>query len=174
MCEAGCAGIAALSSDSPPGLPPHPSAVPPVMYTGTGPPHPTDGEPPPHTGPNSRWYSGAGIYRNVWQMTVPDVHVASDGIYLTSRKTEEGFVLGIETELVDVHRIPAGKAGAVLQPASVRGQYHPVIHFGLLKPAVQSVLPDLHCPAVRTVKYACAGGHGTGGRTGIFGGGGSL
>lgn len=71
-----------------------------------------------HQSPNSRWYSGAGIYRNVWQMTVPDVHVASDGIYLTSRKTEEGFVLGIETELVD------GRGGVpILEEGKYRLRY---------------------------------------------------
>lgn len=51
--------------------------------------------------PNSRWYSGAGIYRNVWLVTVPEVHIASDGIYLSARKTDQGFELRIEAELVD-------------------------------------------------------------------------
>lgn len=54
-----------------------------------------------HQSPNSRWYSGAGIYRNVWLVTVPEVHIASDGIYLSTRKTDQGFDLQIETELVD-------------------------------------------------------------------------
>lgn len=31
--------------------------------------------------PNSRWYSGAGIYRNVWLKQVPREHLVSDGIY---------------------------------------------------------------------------------------------
>jgi len=51
--------------------------------------------------PNSRWYSGAGIYRNVWLVTVPEIHIASDGVYLSTRKTGQGFELRIETELVD-------------------------------------------------------------------------
>ncbi|MDE5950897.1 MAG: DUF4982 domain-containing protein, partial [Acetatifactor sp.] len=51
--------------------------------------------------PNSRWYSGAGIYRNVWLVTVPEVHVASDGIYVSAGKTDQGYELRIETELVD-------------------------------------------------------------------------
>ena len=54
-----------------------------------------------HQSPNSRWYSGAGIYRNVWLVTVPEVHIASDGIYLSTRKIDQGYELRIETELVD-------------------------------------------------------------------------
>lgn len=54
-----------------------------------------------HQSPNSRWYSGAGIYRNVWMITVPEVHIASDGIYLSTRKTDQGYELHVETELVD-------------------------------------------------------------------------
>lgn len=54
-----------------------------------------------HQSPNSRWYSGAGIYRNVWLVTVPEVHIASDGIYLSTRRTDQGYELQIETELTD-------------------------------------------------------------------------
>ena len=35
--------------------------------------------------PNSRWYSGAGIYRNVWIKTVPRQHLVSDGIYFSAK-----------------------------------------------------------------------------------------
>lgn len=52
-----------------------------------------------HQAPNSRWYSGAGIYRNVWLVTVPQVHIASDGIYVSVEKTEQDYRLRIETEL---------------------------------------------------------------------------
>lgn len=34
--------------------------------------------------PNSRWYSGSGIYRRVWLKEYPDCHLASDGIYISS------------------------------------------------------------------------------------------
>lgn len=34
--------------------------------------------------PNSRWYSGSGIYRNVWLTTVNKVHVANWGTYITT------------------------------------------------------------------------------------------
>ena len=34
--------------------------------------------------PNSRWYSGCGIYRNVWLTAYNDVHVVKDGTYVVS------------------------------------------------------------------------------------------
>lgn len=40
--------------------------------------------------PNSRWYSGAGIYRSVWLKKVPAVHVASDGIAAETHLIENG------------------------------------------------------------------------------------
>lgn len=40
--------------------------------------------------PNSRWYSGAGIYRSVWLKKVPAVHIASDGIAAETHRLENG------------------------------------------------------------------------------------
>ena len=40
--------------------------------------------------PNSRWYSGAGIYRSVWLKKVPAVHIASDGIATETHLIENG------------------------------------------------------------------------------------
>ena len=34
--------------------------------------------------PNSRWYSGAGIFRNVWLCRFPDTHILPDGIYISA------------------------------------------------------------------------------------------
>lgn len=50
--------------------------------------------------PNSRWYSGAGIYRNVWLRTVPQEHILADGIYFSAQKNEEGWQVKIHTEIV--------------------------------------------------------------------------
>lgn len=38
--------------------------------------------------PNSRWYSGAGIYRNVWMIRLPKTHIPLDGIYTSSVETK--------------------------------------------------------------------------------------
>ena len=40
--------------------------------------------------PNSRWYSGAGIYRSVWLKKVPSVHIASNGIAAETHRLENG------------------------------------------------------------------------------------
>lgn len=52
-----------------------------------------------HKSPNSRWYSGAGIYRNVWLKTMPNTHVVSDGIYISTKKEEDNWKIEIETEI---------------------------------------------------------------------------
>lgn len=49
--------------------------------------------------PNSRWYSGAGIYRKVWLKVCPAVYLPLDGTYVTTKKTEEGFELKAVTEV---------------------------------------------------------------------------
>ena len=49
--------------------------------------------------PNSRWYSGAGIYRNVWMICLPETHIPLDGIYTSSVETQKGYDLTIDMEL---------------------------------------------------------------------------
>ena len=34
--------------------------------------------------PNCRWYSGSGIYRHVWLETMPALHIAEHGVYVTT------------------------------------------------------------------------------------------
>ncbi|MGB4659416.1 MAG: glycoside hydrolase family 2 TIM barrel-domain containing protein [Mobilitalea sp.] len=49
--------------------------------------------------PNTRWYSGAGIYRNVWLKTTALTHLVTDGIYVHTRKEDNGWYAEIETEV---------------------------------------------------------------------------
>ena len=35
--------------------------------------------------PNCRWYSGSGIYRHVWLETMPALHIAENGVFVTTR-----------------------------------------------------------------------------------------
>ncbi|MDD6034708.1 MAG: glycoside hydrolase family 2 TIM barrel-domain containing protein, partial [Lachnospiraceae bacterium] len=51
-----------------------------------------------HQSPNSRWYSGAGIYRNVWFMTRPAAHLASDGVYVHTVEQNGDFLVTVITE----------------------------------------------------------------------------
>lgn len=48
--------------------------------------------------PNSRWYSGAGIYRNVWFIERPQVHLASDGIYVHTEEQDGDFLVTLTAE----------------------------------------------------------------------------
>lgn len=54
--------------------------------------------------PNSRWYSGAGIYRNVWLKTLPQIHLAADGVYFHAEPDEKAqqdtWTVSIEAEVV--------------------------------------------------------------------------
>ena len=34
--------------------------------------------------PNCRWYSGSGIYRHVWLETMPSLHIAENGVFVTT------------------------------------------------------------------------------------------
>ena len=37
--------------------------------------------------PNCRWYSGSGIYRHVWLETMPALHIAENGVFVTTETT---------------------------------------------------------------------------------------
>lgn len=50
--------------------------------------------------PNSRWYSGAGIYRNVWlRVTDARLGIEENGIYISTAPQGKDFRLRVETEL---------------------------------------------------------------------------
>ncbi|MGQ8870645.1 glycoside hydrolase family 2 TIM barrel-domain containing protein [Paenibacillus sp. TSA_86.1] len=52
-----------------------------------------------HQSPNSRWYSGAGIYRNVWLRTRSRNHIMTDGIYVSMQQQPDGWQVEVDTEL---------------------------------------------------------------------------
>lgn len=77
--------------------------------------------------PNSRWYSGAGIYRNVWWKTVPENHIVSDGIYVSARKKEEAQTEGTGSWQVRISTELAWKesesgAGSISSAQRVTGE----------------------------------------------------
>lgn len=48
---------------------------------------------------DSRWYPGLGIYRNVYLYVKEPVHIAQDGIKITTEDITKGAVLTVETEV---------------------------------------------------------------------------
>ena len=50
--------------------------------------------------PNSRWYTGSGLYRSVHLLHGPKVHIAPDGIFAHTEEVADGYAfLKIETEI---------------------------------------------------------------------------
>lgn len=56
--------------------------------------------------PNSRWYSGAGIYRDVWFKETPKTYIRENGVYIHTEVCgekegkEPDFLLYVDTEIV--------------------------------------------------------------------------
>ena len=52
-----------------------------------------------HASPNSRWYSGAGIFRDVTLHVLEPRHIPLDGTYVTVARDGENWTLSVATEL---------------------------------------------------------------------------
>jgi beta-galactosidase len=53
-----------------------------------------------HQAPNTRWYSGAGIFRNVWLNAQNPTRIVNDGVYISTKKLGDTWELRAETELI--------------------------------------------------------------------------
>ena len=51
-----------------------------------------------HQSPNSRWYSGSGIYRDVYLITLPADHMIPDSLYLDEQEADEAWKLEISVQ----------------------------------------------------------------------------
>ena len=75
----------------------------------------------------TRWYSGAGIYRDVWMVKTEPLHFTRGGIFITTPEVEKGHaVVKIETEVFNGR---AQDAGGVIE-ASILGQDGEVVASG--------------------------------------------
>lgn len=52
-----------------------------------------------HQHPNSRWYSGAGIYRNVWLKTRNNNHIVTDGVYISTKEQDSLWLVEVDTNV---------------------------------------------------------------------------
>ena len=74
--------------------------------------------------PNTRWYSGAGIFRNVWLLGKCDTHLVSDGIYASTEPScdamnERGVFPGESAVIIDTE-ISASQYETVLLRQTLR------------------------------------------------------
>lgn len=49
--------------------------------------------------PNSRWYSGCGIYRNVWIRSLGDIHIPLWGQHVQTDVTDSSATIRLTTDL---------------------------------------------------------------------------
>lgn len=81
-----------------------------------------------HQSPNTRWYSGAGIYRDVTLYVLEKHHIALDGTYVSTRREGDSWTMQVETELTTgandqpvIHRLLDGAACICEAIADQRG-----------------------------------------------------
>ncbi len=58
--------------------------------------------------PNTRWYSGAGIYRNVWLCNYDRTYIPENGIYVHNEKCDDGYLMYVSAEVVTDNKEAAG------------------------------------------------------------------
>ena len=52
--------------------------------------------------PNCRWYSGSGIYRHVWLETMPALHIAENGVFVTTQDASaEKAIIKVEVAVAN-------------------------------------------------------------------------
>lgn len=55
-----------------------------------------------HHSPNSRWYSGAGIYRNVYLIEHESAYIVSDSVYFSAKQYDNMWKIKISSETADI------------------------------------------------------------------------
>ena len=60
--------------------------------------------------PNCRWYSGSGIYRHVWLQTMPEMHIAENGVIVwtpevSDKQASLNMMVNIDNEGMETHEI---------------------------------------------------------------------
>ena len=96
--------------------------------------------------PNCRWYSGSGIYRHVWLITSPALHIAENGVYIsTPMVNDDEATVQVEVTVEnasDVERTATVMVGAESMPVTVpaKGSETDTLTFNIRNPRLWS--PD--------------------------------
>lgn len=59
-----------------------------------------------HRSPNSRWYSGAGIFRRVWLCESSEIRFGNDGIYISAKPKNNAWEVEVTSEIVREKSVP--------------------------------------------------------------------
>ena len=92
---------------------------------------------------DSRWYPGAGIYRNVWLIKSSQLHISNNGIFCTTPEIKkESGVLSVEAEVVSHLDHPAD--------ATVKAAVYKINEKGesSLHPVAESIVATATIPAM--------------------------
>ena len=96
--------------------------------------------------PNCRWYSGSGIYRHVWLITSPALHIAENGVYIsTPMVNDDEATVQVEVTVEnasDIERTATVMVGAESMPVTVpaKGSETDTLTFNIRNPRLWS--PD--------------------------------
>jgi beta-galactosidase len=106
--------------------------------------------------PNSRWYSGSGIYRHVWLVTTEPVHVANWGVCVRTRDVSAaGATVEVVTRALNetaraqwctLDMTLEDPSGKPVQAASMRARIAPGGEFSFVQ-KMQVPMPGLWSPA---------------------------
>ena len=67
--------------------------------------------------PNTRWYSGAGIFRDVWLLSKERVHIPESGVYVHTEEEGNGFRITIDTEIAGLASYDSTEIRHILRDA---------------------------------------------------------
>ena len=115
-----------------------------------------------HQSPNSRWYSGSGIFRDVYLLTLPENHLIPDSFYFLETEKENEWELDIQAETSktnpDLFKYsvtdPAGRTVAGGETMSRDGR----IHLSLILKDAETW--DILHPNLYTLCYSFGGENG--------------
>lgn len=108
-----------------------------------------------HRAPNTRWYSGAGIFRDIWLIETEKSYLATDGVYFHTEKKGDNFDVTLSCETVNADfmevEFTLSKGDTVLYSGKAKAD-NPKVEFSV--PAKPEYIWDIDSPNLLTLKTA--------------------